>query len=42
MDNDTNEILGVVRQLAELMIAGDTLAMNEILDKDYTLTHITG
>lgn len=41
-DKDSNELLAVVKRLAEHMIARDTVAMNEILDKDYTLTHMTG
>jgi hypothetical protein len=36
------QILSVVRQLADLMIKRDTAAINDILDKDYTLTHMTG
>ena len=35
-------ILAVVRQLTELMIKKDTAAMNRILAKDYTLTHMMG
>lgn len=40
--NDTVEVYDVVKQLAELMIARDTAAMASILDKGFTLTHITG
>lgn len=40
--NDEAAVLATVRQLAELMIARDTAAMNNILDKNYTLTHMTG
>lgn len=36
------KVLAVVRQLADLMIKKDTVAMNGILDKDYSLTHMTG
>lgn len=36
------EVLATVRQLAELMIKRDTVAMNKILDEHYTLTHMTG
>ncbi|MEL4308264.1 nuclear transport factor 2 family protein [Joostella sp. CR20] len=36
------EIMTVVRKLATLMIEKDTNTMNNILDEDYTLTHITG
>ena len=39
---DEAQVLAVVRQLADLMIKRDTVAMNDILDKDYTLTHMTG
>lgn len=39
---DEAQILSVVRQLADLMIKRDTASMNDILDKDYTLTHMTG
>jgi hypothetical protein len=42
INTDKAQILVVVRQLAELMIKRDTAAMNQILDKDYTLTHMTG
>lgn len=40
--NDTAEVYNVVQQLAKLMIARDTAVMTSILDKDFTLTHITG
>lgn len=40
--SDTAEVYNVVQQLAKLMIARDTAAMTSILDKDFTLTHITG
>lgn len=40
--NDEAAVLATVRKLAELMIARDTTAMNKILDKHYTLTHMTG
>lgn len=42
IDNDTYEVLAVIRRLSELMIERDTSAMNKILDNEYTLTHITG
>lgn len=42
IDDDSSAVLAVVRQLAELMIARDTEAMNNILDEEYTLTHMTG
>ena len=35
-------VLAVTRQLTRLMIERDTLAMSKILDKNYTLTHMTG
>src|SRR4051812_38259032 len=41
-NTDEAQVLAVVRQLAELMIKRDIAAMNGILDKDYTLTHMTG
>lgn len=40
--NDTVEVYNVVKKLADLMIARDTAAMTSILDKAFTLTHITG
>ncbi|WAC12348.1 nuclear transport factor 2 family protein [Dyadobacter pollutisoli] len=40
--NDQAAVLDTVRQLAQLMIARDTVAMNNILDEHYTLTHMTG
>jgi len=39
---DQSEVLKTVRQLADWMIRKDTVAMNMILDKDYSLTHMTG
>lgn len=42
INNDSAEVLAVVRKLAALMIERDTNAMNKILDDQYTLTHITG
>jgi hypothetical protein len=41
-ENDETVILATVRQLAELMIKRDTVSMSKILDKEYTLTHMTG
>lgn len=41
-NNDESKVLTVIRQLATLMIARDTVAMNIVLDEHYTLTHITG
>ncbi|SKB86413.1 nuclear transport factor 2 family protein [Dyadobacter psychrophilus] len=40
--NDQAAVLDTVRKLAQLMIARDTAAMNNILDEHYTLTHMTG
>lgn len=40
--HDTVEVYNVVKKLADLMIARDTAAMTDILDKGFTLTHITG
>lgn len=42
MDKNKSEVLDVTRQLTELMIAKDTVAMNKILDANFTLTHMTG
>ena len=41
-DNNKAEVIEVVRQLTQLMIEKDTVAMDKILDKHFTLTHITG
>lgn len=40
--NDEAEILLVTKQLTELMIKKDTVAINKIVDAGFTLTHITG
>ena len=42
IDDNQSKVIEVTRQLAQLMIEKDTVAMNKILDKDYTLTHMTG
>lgn len=42
IEDENLAVMAVVRQLAQLMIARDTVAMNKILDKNYTLTHMTG
>lgn len=42
INNDEIAVMATVRQLAELMIACDTTAMDKILDSGYTLTHMTG
>lgn len=40
--DDKATVMATVKQLAELMIARDTTAMNKILDDHYSLTHMTG
>jgi hypothetical protein len=40
--NNKSQILVVTRQLTQLMIDGDTVGLNKILDAHFTLTHITG
>lgn len=42
VDNDKQEILEVTRKLTDLMIERDTLGIENIVDADFTLTHITG
>ncbi len=42
IDADKTAILETALQLTKLMIAGNTLEMNKILDANFTLTHITG
>ncbi|WP_417939747.1 nuclear transport factor 2 family protein [Flavobacterium sp. RS13.1] len=42
INSDEADVIATVRELAELMIARDTVTMNNILDEHYTLTHITG
>lgn len=42
INSDEADVIATVRKLAELMIARDTVTMNNILDEHYTLTHITG
>ena len=42
IENDTAGVYKVIKQLAELMIAGDTIGITSILDNGFTLTHITG
>ena len=41
-ENDKSQVLEVTRQLTQLMIDKNTAAMNQILDVDFSLTHITG
>lgn len=40
--SDEAAVIATVRQLAMLMIEKDTVAMSNILDEHYSLTHITG
>lgn len=40
--DSTSQVLAVARQLNQLMIVRDTAGLDEILDADFTLTHITG
>ncbi|KUJ61200.1 hypothetical protein AR687_13485 [Flavobacteriaceae bacterium CRH] len=40
--NDKLKIMDVTRQLTQLMIDRNTVEINKIVDKDFTLTHITG
>jgi hypothetical protein len=42
INSDEAAVIAKVRELAEFMIARDTIAMNNILDEHYTLTHMTG
>ena len=42
MDKDKSAVMDVMRHLAAGMIARDTVAINQLLDEHYTLTHITG
>ncbi|MES2767093.1 MAG: nuclear transport factor 2 family protein, partial [Bacteroidota bacterium] len=41
-DKSKSEVLDVARQLTQLMIDRNIAELNKILDKDFTLTHITG
>lgn len=41
-DTERLKIMDVLDWLSAGMIAKDTVALNRILDKEYTLTHITG
>ena len=40
--DDEAQILAVTRQLTQLMIERNTTVLGKILDKNFTLTHITG
>jgi hypothetical protein len=42
VDNDKSQVLDVTHQLTQLMIEKNTKELNKILDKNFTLTHITG
>lgn len=39
---EEQEVINVTDHLTELMIAKDLKGLNNLLDKDFTLTHITG
>ncbi len=39
---EEQEVIKVTDHLTELMIAKDLKSLNQLLDKDFTLTHITG
>lgn len=39
---DETEILALTRRFTELMIAGNVAELEKIVDKNFTLTHITG
>jgi hypothetical protein len=41
-NNDEAQVLAVTQQLTELMIKRNTGEMAKIVDKNFTLTHITG
>jgi hypothetical protein len=40
--NNRAEVLDVSRQLTQLMIDKNLVELDKVLDKDFTLTHITG
>lgn len=40
--SDETEILALTRQFTSLMISKNTSELNKIVDKNFTLTHITG
>ena len=42
INNDKSQILEVARQLTQFMIDKNVVEMKKILDKNFTLTHITG
>jgi hypothetical protein len=42
IETNKTQILAVTRQLTQLMIGRDITEINAILDKNFTLTHITG
>jgi hypothetical protein len=42
IDDDKSQVNLVTSQLTQLMIGKNTAALERILDKDFTLTHITG
>lgn len=42
IDDNKTQVLVVTRKLTQLMIEKNTKEMDKILDKNFTLTHITG
>lgn len=42
IEDDRNKILDVTRHLTQFMIDKRTVEINELLDSNFTLTHITG
>jgi hypothetical protein len=40
--DDKSQVIALTRQLTQLMIHEDTAGLNNILDRHFTLTHITG
>ena len=42
IDNNEAEVLDVTRQLTALMIEKDIVGLDKILDKNFSLTHISG
>jgi hypothetical protein len=42
LDHNKSKILTVIRQLTQLMIDRDITGLKNILDENFTLTHITG
>ncbi len=42
MEQEEKQVVAITDRLTELMIARDLDELNELLDKNFTLTHITG